>query len=181
MMGHNKLGRLETEEQDDYLTITIPALQDSNRILVIIALLGLWFLFEMYLAGTFVGGKNRLLLVGLVLWTMGGGLLILALLWKLSGREIIVISPDTLRLEWKILDMGFSREYPAGEVKGLRRSNSANRSPLLRLGLNIGYSGLAYLFNYHHKIIKFGISLRSTEIAFIYDKFKEFGFVRVEI
>ena len=47
-MGRNKLGRLEMEEQDDLLTITIPSIQDSNRILVIIALLGLWFLLEMY-------------------------------------------------------------------------------------------------------------------------------------
>jgi hypothetical protein len=181
MMGRNKLGRLEMEEQGDLLTIVIPAVQDSNRILVIIALLGLWFLFEMYLSGTFIGGRNRFLLAFLLLWTMGGGLLSLALLWKLGGREIIVIGPDTLRIEWKIYDIGFSREYPAGEVKGLRRSNPANRSPWIRLVDTIGYSGMAYHFNYRHKIVRFGVSLRSAEIAFIHEKFKELGFVRMEI
>jgi hypothetical protein len=180
-MRRNKLGRLELEEQGDLLTIAIPSIQDSNRILVIIALLGFWFLIEMYLAGTFVGGRNYFLLTFLLFWTVGGGILTLVFLWKLGGREIIVLSPDTLRLEWKIAGMGFSREYPAGEVKGLRKANLLKRSPWLRLGDNNGYCGRAYLFNYRKKIVRFGIALRSAEIAFIYDKFKEFGLIRLEI
>jgi hypothetical protein len=179
-MGRNKLGRLEIEEQDDLLTITIPSIQDSNRILVIIALLGLWFFLEMYLAGTFVGGRNYYLLAFLLIWTAGGGILTLVFLWKLGGREIIALSPDTLRLEWKISEIGFSREYPAGEVKGLRKANLGG-SLWLRFGGNSGYGGRAYLFNYRKKIVRFGIALRSAEIAFIYDKFKEFGLVRLEI
>jgi hypothetical protein len=180
-MGRNKLGRLEMEEQDDLLTITIPSIQDSNRILVIIALLGLWFLLEMYLAGTFVGGRNYFLLSFLLIWTVGGGILTLVFLWKLGGREVIVLSPDTLRLEWKISGMRFSREYPAGEVKGLQKANLIKRSSWLQLGDNNGYCGRAYLFNYHKKIVRFGIALRSAEVAFIYDKLKEFGLVRLEI
>jgi hypothetical protein len=180
-MDQIRLGRLETEENGDLFTITIPSNKDCNQMLIIIALLGFWFLVEMYFFGTLMGGKALLLLAVLLLWTGYGGLLILALLWKLGGREVIILAPDSLKLELRLFEKTFSREYLPDEVKGFRKTNLAKNSSLLRLGEFIGYGGKAFQFIYKNKIVRFGTSISFIEMAFIFEKFKERGYVRVEI
>jgi len=57
------------------------------------------------------------------------GIPLFALLWQLTGKEIIVVTQQSICLKWSIAGVGRSVEYPAREIQNLRISTNGSRRP----------------------------------------------------
>ena len=98
-------------------------------------------------------------------WTLGGGAIVLSLLWQLLGQEIVGVLNGSLTWRPEIAGIGFTREYSLSEVKDLRVSPVTavgnRRGPPLASPLN-WQSGVV-AFDYGGRTVRFGPSLDEAE------------------
>ena len=122
-------GRAIIEENGTGLRITIPAAtQAFAAIFMAIWLMG-WAWGEVTVFQQLFGspsargssqGGSAFLLVWLTLWTLGGGWAVYALVWQLTGKEIIELTSTSLRQRKQIPVFSRSREYAVANIVNLR-------------------------------------------------------------
>jgi hypothetical protein len=129
------------EDLGDTLRFTIP----NPKSWPLIIFCCIWLLPPLFLVGfglflLFFPGKNVLFtgtsadlsLLWLIpyfgIWV---GVPLFALLWQLTGKEVIVVTRQSICLKWSIAGIGRSAEYPAGELQNLRVIANSSRPPWL--------------------------------------------------
>ena len=127
----------------DRLVITLPA----HRNWFVVAAFGAWELaclgVDLSLLGSALGGSGAeqasasaeeslayemFTLLLCVVWTYGGGIALQCLLWQLTGREVVEVSPAGIRLARVMLGHTEEKMYRAERIHKLRVSPIAHLS-----------------------------------------------------
>lgn len=170
--------RVKIEGGPEGLEIVIPV----SRSLFLVAFLGVW------LVGWAMGEANALaqalsdrrglpgpvLLFWLLLWTAGGLVALYLWLWRVAGKERILMGTSTLRVKRDILGFGRTRVYELRKIQRLRvvplSAGSANRDFATRLS---GLAGGAIEFEYENRAIQFGFSIDETAARTIVERMRQ--------
>jgi len=114
------------------------------------------------------------LLLWLLFWTAAGLVALYVWLWRLAGKEWIVMGTSTLRMKRDILGFGRTRVYDLRKISRLHvvppSVGSVNRDVAARLS---GLAGGAIEFEYEHWAIPFGFSIDETEARMIVDRMRQ--------
>ncbi|MBN1992872.1 MAG: hypothetical protein JW953_09205 [Anaerolineae bacterium] len=106
------------------------------------------------------------LLASLVFWIFLGVFIVRIFLWHIGGKEIIEITPQSIKLRRQIFNLGRTKVYPLKHVKNLRFAPPAQAPDLPDIavdpyGISLTIDWLA--FEYDKKTIWFARSLNETE------------------
>jgi len=167
--------RVTIEGGPEGLDIVIP----SSRSLFLVVFLGVW------LVGWAMGEVNALtealsgrmglpgpvLLFWLLLWTAAGLAALYIWLWRLAGKERILMGASTLRVKQDILGFGKTRVYELRKIRRFRvvpqSAGSAHRDVTARIS---GLAGGAIEFEYENRAIQFGFSIDETSARRIVER-----------
>ncbi len=72
-------------------------------------------------------------LLWIFLWTIAGGAMLYAILWVITGKEVITIFPDRLKYEKQIIGLPWRREYELSKSKHFRIKDIEER-PWYQIG-----------------------------------------------
>jgi hypothetical protein len=179
-----------TDDEAGGFRITIPV----RRFWPLIAFLGFWLcgwaVGEFAAIGTVIFGVPMMkvppdalifMLIWLLPWTLAGCLTIYALLWNLTGREVILLDDQTLEVRREVAGITRSRSFALADVRNLRFSpqvyNPWSMSESWRHSLQFfGISGGSVAFDYGATTYRFGNGLPEIEsrrlIKTIRERFK---------
>ena len=170
--------RVRIEGGPEGLEIVIPA----GRNVFVVVFLGVW------LAGWFMGEMNVLaqirsgrmgqpgafVIFWLLFWTAGGLVAVYVWLWRLVGKERILMGTSTLRMTHDILGFGRTRVYELRKIARFQvvppSVGSGNRDVAARLS---GLAGGAIEFEYERRAIRFGFSLDEAEARTIVERMRQ--------
>jgi hypothetical protein len=93
--------------------------------------------------------------VWLSIWTVGGLTALYTLLWNLAGREVIDVSPLSIRLSQQVPGWGRTKEYLAAHIKDLRVSPQVMPEWWLRRSAWPGMALGQLAFDYGARTIRF--------------------------
>jgi hypothetical protein len=114
------------------------------------------------------------LLFWLLLWTAAGLVALYVWLWRLAGKERILLGTSTLRVKRDILGFGGTRVYELRKIRGLRvvprPAGSANRDVTARIS---GLAGGAIEFEYENRAIQFGFAIDETAARTIVERMRQ--------
>lgn len=160
------------------LEIVIP----TSRSLFLVVFLGVWLvgwaMGEVNALTQALSGRTGLpgpvLLFWLLLWTAAGLVALYVWLWRLAGKERILLGTSTLRVKRDILGFGGTRVYELRKIRGLRvvprPAGSANRDVTARIS---GLAGGAIEFEYENRAIQFGFSIDETAARTIVERMRQ--------
>ena len=170
--------RARIEGGPEGLEIVIPA----SRNLFVAIFLGVWLIAwsigEMKVLAQVLSGRmgpsGPVLLLWLLFWTAGGLVAFYVWLWRLAGKERILMGTSTLRMKRDILGFGRTRVYDLRKISRLRVAptsvGSVNRDVAARLS---GLAGGAIEFEYENRAIRFGFSIDETEARMIVERMRQ--------
>jgi hypothetical protein len=167
--------RVTIEGGPEGLHIAIP----TSRSLFLVVFLGVWLVgwamgevnaLTQALSGR-MGLPGPVLLFWLLLWTAAGLAALYVWLWRLAGKERVLLGASTLRVKQDILGFGRSRVYELRKIRRLRvvprPAGSANRDVTARIS---GLAGGAIEFEYENRAIQFGSSIDETAARTIVER-----------
>lgn len=170
--------RVAIEGGPEGLEIVIPA----SRSLFLVIFLGVWLVgwamgevnaLSQALSGR-MGLPSPVLLFWLFLWTAGGLVALYVWLWRLAGKERILMGASTLRIKQDILGFGRTRVYELRKIRRLRvvplAAGSANRDVTAKLS---GLAGGGIEFEYENRAIQFGFSIDEAVARMIVDRMRQ--------
>ena len=127
----------------------------------------------------FLGGGQTIfrsdwtfLLVWLLVWTAGGLIALYSLLWQVTGREVIEVSHESLKVAKKVFGLGFGKTYNAINIDNLRVDESLPQMAtvmgqlppaLARFGQRSVSARGALMFDYGGSTVRFGLGLNLDE------------------
>jgi hypothetical protein len=125
--------RARIERTPTRTRVVIPARRKIGSILLLSALAVVWLWGETMIAGYIlqqIGNQSFSLLsaVFLLFWTIGGASILVVLFWNLAGREIITLVPGALRLERKVLGIGWTRTITFIELPPMTIDHEPSRT-----------------------------------------------------
>jgi hypothetical protein len=174
-------GRAIVERNMGVLRILIPSARPAPVIMFLGVWLCGWAVGEFAAINALLGGKTGKAAPGflafwLIGWTFGGGFAMIAWLWAMFGREIIVVDKQALRLRKQVLMWRRDREYAAANVGPLRiveteMASLAGSRSSRRQQTPISTSPIA--FAYGAKTIRFGNGIDPAEAAQLIAKIEE--------
>ena len=103
---------------------------------------------------------GKLLLAGIGIWTIIGMFIMHEWLWKLKGKEVIVLTPSKLTIKKDIFGCGCKRVYDLNRMRNLLVSYEGE-------GREGNPSGGSIIFEYDSNMFRFGLSLTEQEAQFI--------------
>jgi hypothetical protein len=115
------------------------------------------------------GGGRLFLAVWLTVWTLAVVRALGAWLWTAMGREIVALTPSSLRLRFDVAGLGYARVYELVQVRNLRVTTPPAFPPL-GWGTRgpFGINGLGSIaFDYGATTVRFGSSLDESEAAMV--------------
>jgi len=178
------------EDLGDKLIISIP----SPKYWAMMAFLGLWLILWLA-ADLFVlwlmifGGSDAppaaILLIWWLFWTIGGGLALYQFAWQVSGKEVVEVANQSIKLSQVCLGIHPSKEYSASHIRDLRVSSSNVNLNHPMLQWTYFYNQPWYhnmsgslAFDYGARTFRFGMSIDEAEakqiIAEIQEKFPQY-------
>jgi hypothetical protein len=188
--------RYTANDLGDSLVITLPARRDW----VTIVFLGIWSLVwlgvEVTVLSVVVGSLLRggpglaaaeiaaaapFAVLWLSIWTFGGLFALYTWLWQVTGREVIEVSREGIKLSRQVLGRGRARTYLAEHIQDLRVSPSpfaslaawrGSRQPFAMLG--------ALAFDYGARTIRFADTDEAEAKMILKDIQKPFSRYRAE-
>ena len=167
--------RVSIQGGPEGLEIVIPA----SRNLFVAIFLGVWLIAwsigEMKVLAQVLSGRmgppGPVLLLWLLFWTAGGLVAVYVWLWRLAGKERILMGTSTLRMKRDILGFGRTRVYDLRKISRLHvvppSVGSVDRDVAARLS---GLAGGAIEFEYERWAIRFGFSIDETEARMIVER-----------
>ncbi len=163
-------------EGSDGFELLIPNKRNWFAILFLSAWLCGWLMGEItvpsaFFSGTGDMGGKAFIAVWLVMWTLGGGFAIFALLWMISGRERIYLGRGRLSIRREILGRGLLGEYDTSHLRNLRVSPSPYNPFDFRSSFRMwGIGGGTIAFDYGASTIRFGAGLDEGEAKSVTDR-----------
>jgi hypothetical protein len=122
--------RYALEPSADGVRVIIPTPRSWLAIIFFSAWLVGWFFGErsalvqlLESSGSAMPAKHvepAFLIPWVVLWTVGGALVMTTLLWQLAGRETISANSISLSRRIEVFGVGFTRSYTLSEIRDLR-------------------------------------------------------------
>lgn len=115
--------RVIIEHAGGMLRITIPAAARSLTVIVMLLWLCIWPFGEFKAVRDLIGGSENGLLFTIIFlagWTLAGVFVAYALLWQLTGQEIIELTQSTLRYHKHVSVFGRGKEYAVARITNLR-------------------------------------------------------------
>jgi hypothetical protein len=163
-------GRINIKRESDGITVRIRPKKSWFALGYILFLLTAWtviglLVINALLKGQRIGYADVLLWLGF--WLMIAALIIFALLWYISGEEIISIRNARFTRQLAVHGLGLKKSFPANEVFNLRTSgllDNLDKEMNDRAWWPLGMAeeavavNTAYLMEY-----KFGIRLEESE------------------
>jgi type VI protein secretion system component VasK len=180
----------QIEDLGEKLIISIP----SSKYWFITAFLGFWLIFwlagELLILGALILDGTEappiaILLIWLVIWTATGGLMVSQFAWQVSGKEVVEVRTQSIKISQVCLGIHPSKEYLASHIKDLRvsSSNMNLNHPMLQWTYFYNlpwYHNMAgsLAFDYGSRTFRFGMSIDEAEakqiIAEIQQKFPQY-------
>jgi len=170
--------RVRIEGGPEGLEIVIPA----SRNLFVAVFLGVWLIAwsigEMNVLTQVLSGRmgppGPVLLLWLLFWTAAGLVALYVWLWRLAGKERILMGTSTLRMKRDILGFGRTRVYDLRKISRLHvvlpSVGSVNHDVAARLS---GLAGGAIEFEYERWAIRFGFSIDETEARMVVERMRQ--------
>jgi hypothetical protein len=171
-------GRAQVDEKGIFLQIIIPSKKDIFLILFLCGWFGFWSIPETDIIKELIQETQRqgfelFPFFWLMGWTVGGVMVLWVIIWFVAGKEIITLSPLTIRIERKAYGVGLSKEYSLSEARNFR----------IRMGGESIYSGLEawgfggerLAFDYELKTVKFASGIDEEEAVYLLDVLKQKG------
>jgi len=170
--------RARIEGGPEGLEIVIPASRNPFVVVVLGVWLVGWSMGEMNVLAQVLSGRmgppGPVLVLWLLFWTAGGLVALYVWLWRLTGKERILIGTSTLRMKRDILGFGRTRVFELRKISRLQvvppSVGSANRDVAARLS---GLAGGAIQFEYERWAIRFGFSLAEAEARMIVERMRQ--------
>jgi len=186
-------GRASIEEDGLSLRVIIPASRNVFLTLFLTVWLAGWFFGESFALRDLLAPSGDIprgfLGVWLAGWTVGGLFAGLTLLWRVLGREVLELRPDTLVHRRVILGVGPARAYDLTAVKDFRVGppvfrvdrlsfsslfdRQSTRPDYSRIGDAWGLSGGQVVFDYGAKTVRCGAGLDEAEAKMIVARFQQ--------
>ncbi len=157
------------------LEIVIPSKRNWFPMLFLSAWLCGWFFGEVSVWTELLGGGERskggpqlFLIVWLTLWTVGGAMAFLLVLWQIAGAERVVLGPSVLTIKREIFGAGPSQGYEIATIRNLRVAAQSYNPFDARASLQFwGIGGGVIGFDHGAATIRFGASIQEAEAASI--------------
>jgi hypothetical protein len=116
------------------------------------------------------------ILASLVFWIFLGAFIGRMFLWNIGGKEIIEITPQSIRLRSQIFNLGRTKNYPLERVKNLRFAPPSKAPDLPDTvvdpyGISLTIDWLA--FDYEAKTVWFARSINEAEAKQLLDSIKQ--------
>jgi hypothetical protein len=171
-------GRAQVDEKGIFLQMIIPPKKNIFLILFLCGWFGFWSIPETeFIKELIQGTRNKGLelfpLFWLTGWTVGGVMVLLVIIWIVAGKEVITLSPLTIKIERKAYGVGLSKEYPLSEARNFRVQMGGDS---VYSGLEAwGFGGGRLAFDYELKTVKFASGIDATEAVYLLDVFKRKG------
>lgn len=160
------------------LIINVRSMKNIPLIVFLVASSGVWVLGEkiivsLILEMSVLQGYTFIFLLWFIGWTVAGFYIFLKLAWVVTGREVITISPDILKIEKRYIGIRRSKEYILKEIQDIQlEPNEALRH---RRGIihSVFFKGFIR-FNYRYKTIAFMNSVEEDEAVYILEQIKQY-------
>lgn len=176
-MENERQGRARLDHHFDTLKIRIPVEKNWLFILFFTVLLTGWALVDYFiiLIGNSHDGLVHFPLI-LTIWSIPGFLALRALLWNLTGKEIITFGKGLIRTEKTGLMRYRSKVYSLEEVSALRAPGKLFNDTVFtgksRHNALAGVYKGSILFKYKGRTIQIASGIDAIEAAYILEKLK---------
>lgn len=158
--------RVIIEHAADTLRITIHAARPPAVMIFLVLWLCFWPLGEITAIRDLLGGKPDDGLfnttIFLIFWTLGGVAVAYMLLWRMTGKEIIELTPRTLHYRKQMTGFGRSREYAAAHLHNFRPVTPVYEYDA-EGGRTNGLENGAISFDYGRSTHRFGLALDEAD------------------
>ncbi len=169
--------RVSIEGRSDSLLISIPVIKRISIILFLVASLIVWFIGEKILISLILVMPSQdsyrlYFLLWFIAWTVVGFMIAIKLLWFIAGREVVTVSPLSIKIEKVYTGFRSGKDYSLETVKNLRMRPgfSANHHQGMIKGLF--FKGYA-IFDYGRKTVTFLASTKTDEAEYVLDRVME--------
>ncbi len=171
-------GKATLEESFNQTIITIPAQRNIFAAIFLCIWLCAWAGGEVMAIGmgVFAGGViSGFMLFWLAGWTVGGVFAVRALVWIVSGKEIITVGQGEVTIAKKNLLFFKPKTYSLNEAKKFRvRDDAANAGYYGRQNNVGGFPNTGTIqFDYGMKTIKFATGVDEAEASYLLQKLKD--------
>lgn len=178
MPGLRSPSPAEVVEDDGELRISMP----PRRHWFIVVFVSVWLcgwaagevgVLSMLLTGRTAGAPARLLVVWLALWSVGGCLAVLYLLWVFLGREVVIFRANRLVLMRKMGRLSTKRDYDLARVRNFRCAAWTYHSDgvLGKMGRFAGAGTI--VFDYGESSFRIGAGLGEAESHDLVEVFRQ--------
>ena len=179
-MGLEKQGQRKAviDKTDKALVITAPSNKSISFIVFLFAAFWLWVLGQRIIIDLIVGisvleGYGYFFLFWFVAWSFLGLMIVLKFLWVLTGKEVVTVSSDTLKLDKVYLGVRKSKEYCLDSIKELRLEKPLFFRRQKGILFNFFFKGFLK-FDYGVNTVTFMSSVDEDEAAYILEQIKNY-------
>jgi hypothetical protein len=177
-----KTGRAVISNAGGHLQIIIPSRKNLFIIVFLFTWLVGWAYGEIGVARDLIlkppsAGERAFMILWLIFWTAAGFSAFLAWIWSIAGREVVTASHDVLKIERKVFNHGYAKEYSleqAGKFRVFANPRMSSFSTIEFWGLGGG----TIAFDYGMRTIKFANGLDEAEANHILDEMKKHNVIK---
>ncbi len=162
------------------IRIAIPARRNWPMLLFMCFWLCFWAVGESNVAAQLADGGNKgpelFLYAWLFAWTLGGGSVLLTILWQLFGREVVSISDGAIDYRVDVFGLGRTRSYAINQVTQLRAVDFVTGTFNQRAAMRLPFFGAPtgpIAFDYGAETIRMAPSLDEAEARLLLAKLRE--------
>lgn len=187
-------GRGRAHITDDGYALVIEILVHKGFMRIVAAIfmcawLAGWFYGEVTVIGILLGlgplaaadeemgiGLGSFLSLWLIMWTLGGIVVFVVVIWFLFGKHIIVLSQGILSLTKQALIFKREKHYSTGSIKNMRLRLYANApySTVNKFQRRLPY-GDTLSFDYGNRTVNFAAGIDEAEAKSVLDLFHKKG------
>lgn len=165
-------GKAKIEKTFNGLNILVPS--KKNWFGLIFGIAWLYFWAQFFINPEFTNFENNVFIsIWTLLWTLGGVMVLIFLLWGFFGQEIFNSNKNDIAFEKTIFGIGIKKRFEINEIKNFR-FESVNES--MFGGNRWSFWGLGpgkIKFDYGLKTYSFGLGLDDAEANYIIEMLKE--------
>ncbi len=118
--------------------------------------------------------SNLFLFVWVIIWTYGGIMAIISLLWEVSGEQYVYINRRNLKIEKRLGFISKTKVFDLDKINGLMITQKTKNSKTQEFYRSSFFRQVGYIgFYYKGKKIRFGLDIKKEEAGDILNKIKE--------
>ena len=165
-------GKAKLFHNDGDILISIPTYR--NYVFIIFGLYWLygWSDGEIYAVKTFFGGTHTTeLFVWLLIWSMTGLFIVLAILWSLFGKENIYLKQSQMIVEKQLFFIKIKTTFNKSEMKNIRLGEKPYAANIKQAFKNLVSAKGMIFFEYNGKTFGIASNVEKEEAKIIHKKY----------